>query len=152
MPDLTAGTQLASNTSGFAISDLESGKFIVSSGGLVSVRQGGTVTSAGVHTNYIGTITVGSGKSAGTLASTISGLVRWVTQTTPDLTGTGTATTVLIDSANGTVAAFGAQNESVVTAYGTTVPIDTNMKWISTTSGTGQASAMNILLNIHYDL
>lgn len=155
MPDLTAGTQLASNTSGFAVSDLESGKFVVSSGGLVSVRNtvtSGTLTATGSHTNLIGTITVGSGKSAGTLTSTIGGLIRYVTQTTPNLTGTGTATTVLVDSAGGTIAALAAQDESVVTSYGTTVPIDTNMKWITSTSGTGQASAMNILLDIHYDL
>ena len=151
MSDLTPGTQLATN-SGFGIADLEAGKFIVSSGGVVSVRNGGTVTSTGSHTNYIGTITVGSGKSAGTLASTISGLVRYVTQTTPNLTGTGTATTVLTDSAGGTIAALAAQNESVVTAYGTAVPIDTNMSWVASTNGTGQASDMAILLNVHYDL
>lgn len=152
MPDLTEGTQLASNTNPFDTASLEAGKFIVDSAGVVSVRSGGTLTATGSHTNLIGTITVGSGKSAGTLASTISGLIRYVTQTTPDLTGTGTATTVLVDSAGGTIAALAAQNESVVTAYGTTVPIDTNMKWIATTNGTGQASAMNILLDIHYDL
>jgi hypothetical protein len=152
MPDLTSGTQLASNTSGFGIADLEAGKFIVSSGGLVSVRSGGTVTATGSHTNHLGTILVAIGKSAGTLTSTISGLVRYVTQTTPNLDGTGTATTRLVDSAGGTIIQFAAQDESVVTAYGTTVPINTNMTWISDTSGTGQAAIGTIKLNIHYDL
>jgi hypothetical protein len=152
MADLTPGTQLTSNTSGFGVADLEAGKFSVSSGGVVSVRSSGTLTATGSHTNYLGTITVvGTAKTAGTLASTISGLVRYVTQTTPNLTGTGTATTVLVDSAGGTIIALGAQVESTVTSYGTTVPIDTNMKWISTVDGT-QATSMNILLNVHYDL
>lgn len=151
MPDLTEGTQLATNGNHFDTASLEAGKFIIDSSGVVSVRAGGTVTATGSHTNLIGTITIGSAKSAGTLTSTIGGLVRYVTQTTPNLTGTGTVTTVLVDSAGGTIAALAAQNESVVTAYGTTVPINTNMKWIATADGT-QAGAMNVLLNIHYDL
>jgi len=146
MPSLTPGTQLTSNTSGFGVADLEAGKFIVSSGGVVSLRA----TTSGSYTNSLSTITVAIGKSAGTLASTIGGHISYVTQTTPNLTGTGTATTRLVDSSSGTIIQFAAQDESVVTAYGTAVPIDTNMSWISDTSGTGQVSAMSIVLNIHY--
>ena len=115
----------------------------------------GTVTIAISPENsadsYLGTLIVATGKSAGTLASSISGIIRSVTQVTPDLTGTGTATTVLVDAAGGTIVSLAAQAESVTTNYGTTQPISTAMNWISTTSGTGQASPMNIVLNVHYE-
>lgn len=146
MPDLTAGTQLASNASGFSLPELEVGKFYIIAGGTPAIR------TAGEHASYTGTIVVGSGKSAGTLASTVSGLVRRVTQVTPDLTGTGTATTVLKDASGGTIIGLAAQNESVTTSYGTVEPINTGMSWITSTSGTGQASAMNVVIQVHYDL
>ena len=146
MPDLTQGTQIVSNTSGFALPELEVGKFYLIPGGTPAIR------TAGAHAAYTGTITVAIGKSAGTLTSAISGLVRRITQTVPNLNGTGTATSRLQDSGGGTVIQLAAQDESTTTSYGTVEPINTNMSWISDTSGTGQATAQSIVLTVHYDL
>lgn len=145
MPDLTQGTQLASSSLQFGVADYEAGKFYVIPGGTVAVR------TAGEHASYLGTITIASAGSAGTLASVISGLVRRVTQTTPNFTGTGTTTTILKDATGGTVIGLAAQNESVTTSYGTVEPINSSMSWITTADGT-QASAMNVVIRVHYDL
>ena len=71
MPDLSHSTQLVFPTSGtvdsYALVDYEQAKFI-NQGGTACVRvygNGGTTTSVGETTSYLGTVVVGSGKSAG---------------------------------------------------------------------------------------
>uniref|UniRef100_A0A6M3K7X0 Uncharacterized protein n=2 Tax=viral metagenome TaxID=1070528 RepID=A0A6M3K7X0_9ZZZZ len=141
-----SGSAIVQPSNAYSLADLQMGAYRVNNG---------TVTLGVSPTDrigaYVGTITVATGKSAGTLASVVSGIIRNITQTTPNLTGTGTATTELLDAAGGTIVSLAAQDESVVTNYGTIQPIGTTMSWVSTTSGTGQASAMNIILNVHYE-
>ena len=146
MPDLTPGTQIVNPTQPYGVADLEAAKFRWNNGTVtIGVSPTDRVAS------YTGTIVVGSGKSAGTLTSVLSGIVRNITQVTPNLTDTGTATTVLVDASGGTVIGLAAQNESVTTNYGTIQPISTDMNWITSTNGTGQASAMNVVLTVHYE-
>ncbi len=99
----------------------------------------------------LGTITIPTSDTVttGTVTPGLSGVMRFITITTPDLTATGTATIRLIDSAGGTLFSQ-AQNESVVAAYGSIVPLTSTMILTATANGT-QASAMAIVYNIYYD-
>lgn len=99
---------------------------------------------------YLGTVTVGVAKSAGTLASAIDGLIRNVTLVTPAMTGTGTATMTLVDSKGGTPVALAAQDESVTTNYGTIQPIGTAMSWVVTANGT-QSAIATVSFAAHYE-
>src|SRR3972149_11415416 len=139
-----SGSAIVHPSNFYSSGDLQMGAYRVNNG---TVTLGVSPTDR--VESYLGTIVVATGKSAGTLAAVTSGIIRSITQVTPNLTGTGTATTILKDAAGGTIVALAAQNESVTTNYGTTQPIGTVMSWISTTSGTGQASPMNIVLNVH---
>lgn len=100
------------------------------------------------------TITVGSGKTSGTLTSTLNGMIWKITQTTPAMQGTpGSAATFLTDSAGGTIASLGTQAEATITNYGTQVPINTDFKWITNTSGDPDGTATadtNIIVLVHY--
>lgn len=120
--------------------------------GTVKLVEGGTINAIPLNSvaSSKGTVTITTPASAGTLASTLNGLMRYVTQVSPNLEGTGTVTTCLVDSAGGTVAALAAQNESVITTYGTTVPITTDMSWVATADGT-QSASVDVVLDIHYE-
>ena len=95
----------------------------------------------------VGTIAIALSGSAGTLTCPISGLMRYVTITTPALTGTGTATMRIIDPAGGTLFQQ-AQDESVVTTYGSIVPLLTTMNITVTANGTQDAAA-TVTANIY---
>jgi len=109
------------------------------------------VSTQGETTSFQGTIVIPTSDTVvvGTLASTIDGLIRNVTVQTPALEGTGTATVELVDSLGGTVVGLAAQDESVITNYGTTQPISTSMEWTATANGT-QSAAANIIFVAHY--
>ncbi len=90
--------------------------------------------------NYLGTITIPISDSvvAGTLASGMTGLMRYVTFTVPALEATGTATLTIVDAAGGTLFSQ-AENESTTTTIGSIVPIMTTMNFIVTANGTQSA-------------
>lgn len=102
-----------------------------------------------IHSN-LATITVASAAIVGTLASTMSGLTRRITMVTPAMTGTGTATLHIIDSKGGTILTLAAQDESVITNYGTVEPLSKDMSFLVTASETQSADAA-IILDVHLE-
>jgi len=135
-----------------ALNDLQVTSYVESpvSSGTTAVRHANPMIS------YTGTVNVGSGKTAGTLASVISGLVYKVSQGVGTLAGTpGTVTTILKDTLGGTMASLAVLPESGTSATGTIVPIDTGCSWVATTTGDPDgtqvaAAGVNVVLQIHY--
>ena len=135
-----------------ALNDLQVASYVETpaSSGTTAVRYANPMVS------YTGTINVGSGKTAGTLTSVLSGLVYKVTQGVGTLAGTpGTVTTILKDTLGGTMASLPTLAESGTAATGTIVPIDTGCSWIATTTGDPDgtqvaAAGVNVVLQIHY--
>jgi hypothetical protein len=127
-------------------------KFVEVVSGTTAVRVSHQIGS------YTGTVNVGSAKALGTLTSTINGLVRNITQNVPAMGSiTGTATTCLIDGGGGTVIALAAQAENTLLNYGTIVPINTSMKFITITTGDANgtittAGGADIVLTVNYEL
>lgn len=101
---------------------------------------------------YLGTVVIATSDTttSGTLASAIDGMIRNITLVTPALTGTGTATMTLVDSLGGTLVALAAQDESVITNYGTIQPVGTAMEWVVTANGTQSANA-TVTFAVHYE-
>ena len=124
---------------------LNAGSVIVTAGTVINTP----INSVAVHKGTVTIVTDDTNK-AGTLTSTVAGLIRNITQVTPDMEGTGTATTMLVDSVGGTIATLAAQVEGLITNYGTIVPLSTDMSWITTADGT-QSVARDVILNIHYE-
>ncbi len=161
---VTAGTISDLDTVG-TVGVLEAGSVVVTSGtigdldtvGTVGViNSGSVVVTVGTVTPFdsvastLGTVTITTPASAGTLTCPVTGLLRYVTQVSPDLEGTGTVTTCLVDSSGGTLVALAAQNESVTTCYGTISPMTTTMKWVATADGT-QSATVGVVLQMHYE-
>ncbi len=102
------------------------------------------------------TVNIGSALTSGTTASTINGMIYKVTESVGTLSGTpGTQNTYLIDSQGGTIAALTAQAESGTVTVSTAIPITTNMKWVTNTTGDPDgtqvaAAGVNVVLAIHY--
>ena len=102
------------------------------------------------------TVNVGSAKTSGTTVSALNGMIYKVSQCVGTLAGTpGTQNTYLIDSKGGTIASLGAQAESGTITVATTVPITTDMKWRTDTTGDPDgtqvaAAGINVILDIHY--
>jgi len=94
-------------------------------------------------------ITVGGTVVPGTLASTITGIVRGISMAMGTMTGTGTVVLTLVDSLGATIAA-GTQAESGTSYFGTIVPVNETMNWVSTPAGT-QTEAANFRFNVHYE-
>ena len=99
----------------------------------------------------LGTITIPTSNTvvSATITPALSGVMRFMTITTPAMTGTGTATIEIVDSAGGTLFTK-AQDESVVSSYGSIVPLTSTMELRATASGT-QSSAAPVIYNIYYD-
>ena|SRR3990167_786757 len=116
----------------------------------LQVDSFGNIKSGRTDT-YLGNIIIAANKVVGTTTSTINGVTKWITITTPDLSGTstGTATVRITDSLGGTLFEK-AQAQSVTAAYGSAVPITTTMKLTATAEGT-QAAAGTISLAVHYE-
>jgi hypothetical protein len=87
--------------------------------------------------------------TAGTITPGLTGVMRFITLTTPAMTGTGTATVRIVDAAGGTLFSQ-AQNESVVSAYGSIVPLTSTMIMNATANGT-QSSAATVVYSLYYD-
>ena len=114
---------------------------------------GGTVISQPVNgvNSAKGTVSYSVAGTAGTLANTIVGLLRYITIVCPDLTGTGTSTLKLKDSSGGTLFISAALADTAVTNTGSIVPMTTDMSWIyEITSGT-QAAVGSVVFNAHYE-
>ena len=104
----------------------------------------------GLYDCYHGTIACTTGDSVvpGTVDATFGGVTRGITMAQGTMTGTGTVVLTLTDALGGTMF-IGTQVESGTTYFGTVVPIDTSMHWVSTPSGT-QNAANALKFDVHY--
>jgi hypothetical protein len=132
------------------LNDREYSKFVETGTGTTSVRMTVPVFST------LATVNVGSGKTSGTTASLINGIIYKVTECVGTLAGTpGTQNTYLVDSKGGTIAALTTQEESGTVTVSTVVPVTTDMSWRTDTTGDPDgtqvaAAGVNIVLDIHY--
>ena len=114
------------------------------------VHNAGSVVRSGQMLTLKGTASIATSGTIGTYTPTDYGLIRWLTLTVPDMTGTGTTIVELKDAAGGTIFASGDVADTTVKAYGTEIPMTSDMAFTArTTSGT-QDAGKDILLSIHY--
>ena len=140
------------------ITELEGGTLDLASGvgtlGSISniavIHNAGSVARSGQMLTLKGTASIATSGTIGTYTPTDYGLIRWLTLTVPDMTGTGTTIVELKDAAGGTIFASGDLADTAVKAYGTEIPMTSDMAFTArTTSGT-QDAGKDILLSIHY--
>lgn len=121
---------------GGTIDMIKAGTIDKLAGGTVDMLKGGTIDAGTVSMPIVyslATVTVGSGKIAGTSTCAQNGMVYKITQACGTFTGTpGSITTKLIDALGGTIASLTVQAESSTATYSTVVPLHTNMSWIVT--------------------
>jgi len=115
------------------------------------VGTAGTVYSQPVNSvaHYVGSVIIVTPAAAGTLTSAINGLTRYVTIVNPALTGTGTSTMTVVDTAGGTYFSQ-AGDESTTTTYGSVFPIFTTSKIVCTANGT-QAATGTVVFTMSYE-